>query len=916
MDIQRDRLIFYVLKYTWPLPLLLAGLGVLLGVAWSWRFLGLVLLAFGAGLAVSVFYVNQLLADFTRRFADLQQIEQTLHQLQSEPAFELPELSGQVQALVQNLEQARVSSAYLDSVFQSMINTFMVVAPNGRIQEVNPATCELLGYTEAELIERPLGSILNARTFPLQDIGLVDLLSNVPLRNIEAAYIASQGHEIPIVFSSSVVRDKQGVVIGIVCVGQDITGLKQTQKTLGEREKQFRLLFDEAPIGMAIVSLDQMCVRVNQAYCDLSGYAEEDLLGEMFAMPLHPGDMLQVETEVGQLLLGQTSQFSREVRYRNRAGKTVFVLLQGVLLHDEVNRPHQLLAQAVDISERKQSEQERIQMTNLLRRAAMLSERTTGILEPVQLMQTAVSFIQRQFNFYHVHIFLLDEANDMLVLQAGSGEAGQILVSENLAIPLNHPESVVAWAARKQELVMINSVHASPYYLPNKLLPDTASEVAIPLVVRDRLLGVLDMQDSQASRFRQTDVDILQTVARQIAISLQNARLFEGIQRSEEQLKQMNTQLAQAARAKDEFLAGMSHELRTPLTGILGKAEVLQEGIFGSLNERQAHAVMRIQESGQQLLGLINAVLDIAKIEAGELKLHFKPVDVAAICERSVRMIRPLAEAKQQTFHLAIAPDVASFDGDGRRLQQILDNLLSNAVKFTPELGELGLEVGLTPDAQFICFTVWDTGIGIDEAGVQALFQLFRQLDGSLSRRHGGAGLGLALAYRLTRLHRGEVEVASVPGEGSRFTVKFPWRREPIRVAHLPVRERPLILLAEDNLSIVEAISAFLRRGGYDLLVARDGETAVDQAYAQLPDLIFMDINLPVLNGIRAIRRIRQKKELSNIPIVVLTGEEIVEEWEAAIQAGANQIVRKPFKLQQLRDILDKTLRRDETAVY
>lgn len=916
MDTQRNRLIAYVLKYTWPWPLLVGVLGLLLGETSSWRFWGAVLLSFGAGLIAAVFFINRLIAEFTNKFADLQQIEQTLNRLQNEPSFELAGLSEQVQALVQNLEQARVSSAYLDSIFQSMINTFMVVAPNGRIQEVNPATCALLGYTEEELIERPLGSILNARTFPLQDIGLVELLANAPLRNIEAAYIASQGQEIPIVFSSSVIRDDQGLVTGIVCVAQDITGLKQTQKVLGQREKQFRLLFDEAPIGMAIVDLNQRCMRVNQAYCELSGYSESELLEDSLAMPVHPGDMPSVETEVQRLLSGQVGQFSREVRYRNKAGQTVFVLLQGVLLRDGLNEPHQLLAQAVDITERKQAEQERIQMTNLLRRAAALSEQTTMILEPMMLMQTAVSFIQRQFNFYHVHIFLLDDNHDALVLQTGSGDVGQTLLNEAFAIPIAHEQSVVAWAARKQEMVMINNVHASPYYLPNKLLPSTASEIAIPLVVHDRLLGVLDVQDSHVNRFRQADVDILQTVARQIAISLQNARLFASIQHSEEQLKTMNEDLARAARAKDEFLASMSHELRTPLTGILGKAEVLQEGLFGTLNERQLHAVGRIQESGYQLLGLINTVLDIAKIEAGELEIDFKQVDVATICQRSVAAVQALAAAKGQTIQLLVEPEALTIAGDERRLQQLLVSLLNNAVKFTPEMGELGVEVRPTLDERFVQLTVWDTGIGIDEVGIQELFQLFRQLDGSLSRRHGGAGLGLALVYRLARLHNGEVEVSSVPGVGSRFTVIFPWRRDNGLLTTLSGRERPLILLGEDHTAIVETVAALLPRLGYDLLVARDGETAVSQAFQHQPDLILMDLHLPCVDGLSAIRRIRQQKPLAKTPIVLLTGADIEEEWETAVDAGANYLLRKPFKIKQLSDVLGKAVSHDETAVH
>ncbi|MEM7115110.1 MAG: PAS domain S-box protein [Chloroflexota bacterium] len=924
---QTSQLLWYVLKRIWPFVLLLvaACLAVLLQFLPIFPALSLLLIIFlGLLLTISltVHQINKLLLNLaqhiSRQQEDTKQPEES--SLQTPAAFDI--LAQQVDSLVNHVAQEQVTRAYLDGIFQSMINTFMIVGANGRIQQVNPATTKLLGYSEEDIVGRPLGNILNARTFPLQDIGLVDLLSNEPLRNIEAAYIAQGGHEIPIIFSSSAIRNGDNHVTGIVCVAQDITGLKETEKALAEREKQFRLLFDEAPIGMAILDLSKTFLRVNQAFCELVGFSQTELLGNnMLTTLVHSNSLETTLTALEHLLAGDITTFTQETQYVGRSDQTVPIWLQAATLLDANNQPSQIVIQTVNITEQKQAEKERIEITNLLRKAAKLSETITSILEPMQLLKTAVSVLQQHFKLYHVHLFLLDETTNELVMLAGSGEMGETLVADTYTIPFDQEDSVVAWAARQQESMMVNDVRTAPYYLPNTLLPKTASEVAIPLVARDKLLGVLDVQDSQKNRFRQSDVDILNTVARQIAISLDNARLFENIQANESRLRRMNVELARSATAKDEFLASMSHELRTPLTGILGKAEVLHEGIFGPLNEKQAHAVMRIGQSGEQLLNLINDMLDIAKIEAGRLQLEIKRVDVQTVCEFSLRTIYKLAAEKNQTVTLHIDPNATTLRADERRFQQVLENLLSNAVKFTPYGGQIGLEVLCS--LQEISFIIWDKGIGIEPNRLQEIFQLFQQMDGSLSRQHEGAGLGLALVYRLVKLHDGSITVESNPEQGSRFCVTLPWQAEPLSLNGEPMmstphsqqpfatqqeRERPLILLVEDSRPIIETISIYLPRRGYDLIVAKDGLTGVDEATTRFPDLILMDIQLPHLDGIEAIRRIRTNHALQETPIIVLTGLDLQQDKTASMEAGANGFLRKPFKLNALSQILEQHL--------
>jgi PAS domain S-box-containing protein len=245
-----------------------------------------------------------------------------------------------------------------------------------------------------------------------------------------------------------------------------------------------------------------------------------------------------------------------------------------------------------------------------------------------------------------------------------------------------------------------------------------------------------------------------------------------------QELARINEELVRAARLQDEFLASMSHELRTPLTVILGNAEMLYENMHGMLTERQLRLVQTIEESGQRLLGLINNILDLSKALAHKITLSLGPVVVASFGQICLRKIADAAYQKKQTVHLSLDQAVQVIQADEPRLLQILLHLLSNAVKFTPEAGELGLEVHGDLGAHEVHLTVWDTGIGIAPDDQARLFQPFVQIDSRLSREYEGTGLGLALAASLAELHHGRITMMSVLGQGSRFTLILPWEPE------------------------------------------------------------------------------------------------------------------------------------------
>ena len=390
----------------------------------------------------------------------------------------------------------------------------------------------------------------------------------------------------------------------------------------------------------------------------------------------------------------------------------------------------------------------------------------------------------------------------------------------------------------------------------------------------------------------------------------------------EQRVQTRTMELERALRAKDEFLASMSHELRTPLNAILGLSESLSEHTAGPLNEKQQRYAKTISESGHHLLSLINDILDLARIEAGQIVLNVSEVDLKQVCEASLRMINELALRKQQYVTLDV-DDIGSIWVDERRLKQILVNLLSNAVKFTPANGSLGLTVRGDPQEKRVMFTVWDKGIGIHENDLTLLFRPFVQLDSRLAREAPGTGLGLALVAQMVRLHGGSVNVESQPGEGSRFTVTLPWEPALATDAELRMRntgkfrairpeakDRPIILLIEDTREATVMVTDYLQMAGYQVLSARDALTGMDLAKRTRPDLILMDVQLPGMDGLEATRRLRANPDFRTIPIIALTALAMPGDRERCLAAGVTDYVTKPISLKKLAAMIEDYLLR------
>lgn len=422
--------------------------------------------------------------------------------------------------------------------------------------------------------------------------------------------------------------------------------------------------------------------------------------------------------------------------------------------------------------------------------------------------------------------------------------------------------------------------------------------------------------------------DPLTTMNRQLTDANQELRsLIKDLAAEKERADALNAELRTVSQYKSEFLATMSHELRTPLNSIVGYSELLLQGLYGDLNERQSDRLEKILRNGQALLALINNILDLSKIEAGRMDFTFQQVALSDTVESVAPEFTSAAAAKGLQLEIQVAPDLYAVYGDAQRIQQILHNLLSNAVKFTPQ-GSVRLEVfntqvkngysrtltlpapGWLKDGNWVIIRVTDTGIGIAPEDHDRIFDEFRQLDSSATREFGGTGLGLAITKKLVALHSGAIWLTSAPGQGSTFYVALPASSRAISETRPQPetglsQEQPHILVIDDNQEALDILTAFLTEAGYRVTQAGDGATGLELARQLQPDVITTDLMMPGITGWELIEQLKSNPVTATIPIVTVS---IVDSQPLGLWPAVDAHISKPIQREALLEAIARLL--------
>ena len=486
-------------------------------------------------------------------------------------------------------------------------------------------------------------------------------------------------------------------------------------------------------------------------------------------------------------------------------------------------------------------------------------------------------------------------------------------------VPVSDPNSVEGTVFLRGEPVLTNNIHEiwdrlHPFDQKLIAMVNVKSFITVPLKTQDAVIGSLSVDRTHNQALTQDDLDVLVTLASQVAIALDNAQAYREIEslnagleaRVRErtaELEAANAQLKQMDRLKSKFLAHVSHELRTPLTSIVGFADNMLEGLVGSLNMKQEQYLTRIKANGTRLARMITDLLDLSRVEAGKLVLSFEQVCLPTIVSDVIEQLLPLAITKHLNIELHSPDPELLVWADQDRLSQILTNLLDNAIKYTPDGGQVSVELSVdTHDMARI--VIRDNGQGIPPDALPKLFDPFFRVQQEERSQTKGLGLGLAIVKDLVDLHGGSITVRSEVDRGTEFTFTLPLHsHEPSPAGQLPAVRRT-VLVVDDDPDICDLLRDRLEAEGVHVCTAADGRAALRMLAETTVDGVLLDIALPELDGFEVLRQLRPTHP--TLPVVMMTAVEALDRAMAAVESGAQDYLLKPFDGARLRQIVDR----------
>jgi adenylate cyclase len=581
-------------------------------------------------------------------------------------------------------------------------------------------------------------------------------------------------------------------------------------------------------------------------------------------------------------------------------GRVVELLRKNTFERDELLIER---AQAADRLE-KQVEERTVELAQSVKELRALGEVSQAVNSTIDLQTVLSTIIAKAVELSGTEagtIFVFDEASQEFQVQANYGMDEELIA----AIKDRHVrlgETMVSQAALQRKPMQLADAKQDTSSLVLDVVQRAGFRalLTIPLLGADRIVGALVVRRKEPGEFPQSTINLLETFAAQSVLAIQNARLFH-------EIEEKSRELELASEHKSRFLASMSHELRTPLNAIIGLTEMMVANPVRFGTEKSLEPLNRVHRAGTHLLGLINQVLDLSKIEAGKLELSPESVNLVRLIDEVVGTARQLAEQNKNRLIVEADGSLGSLIVDPMRLRQILLNLLSNACKFT-KAGEVALRVRKLVDGRsWIEFAVSDTGIGMTPQQQAKLFEEFSQADALTARQFGGTGLGLAITRKLARMMGGDVTVASEPGKGSVFTVRLPGSADsPVRsvaaAGHHPA-EANCVLVIDDDPTARELLSEQLKAEGFSVATASGGLEGLKLAKELRPSVITLDVIMPDLDGWSVLAALRQDGELAEIPVIMVT---ILDHQRRAVALGAAGYLTKPVDRDQLHRVVER----------
>ena len=814
---------------------------------------------------------------------ELHSVNEELHTVNTEyqsKIHELTELNNDVNNL---LSSTNFGVVFLDNQLQ--------------IRKFTPAATTAINLKEGD-IGRSLEDIThNTNCYDLRELILQVLERALPIEK----EIKQLKNNIYLLMQINPYRKEDGNIDGVVITFVDINELKTVQEQiiqvnealreskycLRKSEERFRVIFEQAAVGIAQLSTDGRWLKVNQKVCEITGYSENDLLELTLQDITHPKD-LEVDLEqIENLLSGKINSYSIEKRYIRHDGTLICVNLVPSIVKETTESPAYFIVIIEDISIRKQAEAKLKKASQAL---AEITERyelaVKGSGDGIWDWNTKTGefFVSRRWNQ------ILGYENDELVNHSDSFFSSL------------HPEDY----PRVEAAITQHFEQRIPFDIECRMRNKQNEYIWI----RDRGQAIWD-ESGNPVRMSGSISDITY------------------LKKVENDLRQLNSQLALAKenaeaanRSKSEFLAKMTHELRTPLNAILGFTQILHRQ--SNIKEQQRQYLDTILRGGNHLLDLINDILDISKIEAGAIKLNAKEFDLYGVIDSIEQMLQLKAQSKGLQLNFELSQDVPQYiRTDESRLRQVLINLLGNAIKFS-DSGCVCLQIStdLVPQSNNsvpknranysrLIFRIQDKGKGIASEDLSCIFDSFVQ-GNNKKECCEGTGLGLTISKSFIELMGGNIQIESSLGKGT--TVEFDIFVTTIskekfvqflpkgKILHLaPEQPKPLILIAEDNWDNHQLLIEIISQVGFETIQASNGQEAVEQWQKYKPALILMDMRMPVMDGYQATRKIKATTEGKKTTIIIAqTATTFNEDKKLIMSLGCDDFIRKPFKEQAL----------------
>jgi PAS domain S-box-containing protein len=862
--------------------------------------------SFKATVALAAYRAEQSVQELADRFGvTVEQVEQWKEEL----------AAGAARAFTGVVEPRPAGRTPLDNkelaltIAENSTQGFAMIDDRGYCIYANRAWLQTTGYTAEEIGSMPLHYLVHhhypdGRPYPMQDCPIDRALpENFDVRAHEDLFFRKDGSTFSVMCAASPIFENGRAVATVIEI-RDITEGKRVVEhereliaqaiSAAQTNAKFRTFFEQGSHFAGVMTVDGALIEANRKSLDSTGFTREDVIGKKFwECGWWDRSPATVETlRAASMGAAGGQQFQEELNYFTADGAERIVDLVLTPVLDDAGQVLFIAPTGIDITERKQVE-ERLRLLDTINQA------TREAADAKSIMHTVTRLLGQHLGATRCAYADMEPDNDRFTIRGDWTVSGVASTVGVYSLDLFGPRA--AKELRSGHTLVVRDVDA-------ELAPREGAEmfnaigikaiVTCPLVKEGQLVALMAVHQGIPRKWTKNEVALVEEVVERSWAHIERVRATEA--------------LREADRRKTEFLAILAHELRNPLAPVRNGLQIIQQAVDNPAVIARVRDMMERQVD--QMVHLVNDLLDIARITHGQIGIRKEPVALKELVASAVESNLPLIEASNHELTVNVPDSLPLINVDPTRIAQVLSNFLNNAAKYTPSGGRIRLLA--YQESREIVISITDNGIGIPAESLSSVFEMFSRVEQKAGRVHGGLGIGLALVRQLVELHGGTVAVNSPgPGQGSTFKIRLPISADsvlpassllPVTVASAPPTNPLRVLVVDDNEDAAQTTSHLLAMLGHSTEVANDGLKALQIARAFRPDVVFLDIGMPGMDGYQVARTLRREDETKQTVLVAVTGWGSMDDIVHARKAGFDHHLTKPVRLSTFESLLSK----------